>query len=268
MQNEAYKLTGFTAVIAALGFLLRWLQNMNIIDPVTGLAVRGAPISVLMVALIVIVAGVLIGYTVYLRRYDVSVVAEEALRGHTFLFTVFGVLIALLLAVSGVMQLLDAGNMLWPTVHYLCGLGTLGAAIGVLLLVTGVSDPEKAGARRMGSAILVLFGCLWLIAIYKDAAADPVIWHFAIEVLAVCAALIAFYYLAGYQFGEPKPMVTVFFCYFGAFLCIVSAIDEHTLAESVSYAAVALLLLMWGFVLVENFKKSEGPYKLDEDIIK
>lgn len=268
MQNEAYRLTGFTAVIAALGFLLRWLQNMNIIDPVTGLAVRGTLISFLVVALIVIVAGVLIGYTIYLRRYDVSVVPEEALNGHTFLFTAFGVLIALLLAVSGVMQLLQADTMAWPVVHRLCGLGCLAAALGVVFLVTGASVPEKAGTRRLGSSLVIIFGCLWLVTIYKDAAADPVIWNFAIEILGVCSALIAFYYLAGYQFGDAKPMVTIFFCYFGAFLCIMSAIDEHTLAESICYAAVSLLLLMWGFVLVENLKKSDHPYKLDEDIIK
>lgn len=268
MQHEAYRLTGFTAVIAALGFLLRWLQNMNIIDPVTGLARRGAPISFLVAALILIVAGILIGYTIYLRRYDVSVVPEEALSGRTFLFTAFGILIAVMLAVSGVMQLLQTETVVWPVVHRLCGLGSLAAALGVVFLVTGASAPEKAGARRIGSVFVVIFGCLWLVMVYKDAATDPVVWDFAIEILAVCSALIAFYYLAGYQFGDAKPMITIFFCYFGAFLCIVSSIDEHTLAEGICYASVALLLLMWGFVLVENLKKSEHPYRLDEEATK
>lgn len=267
MQNEAYKLTGFTAVISALGFLLRWLQNMNIIDGETGLAVRGAPISAVLVGLIVIVALVLIGYTIYLRRYDASGEPEEALSGHSFLFTVFGVAVVLLLAISGGMQLLQAGSMLWPVAHRICGIGTLIGALGMLILVTGVSQPEKAGARRVASVLLVLFGALWLITVYKDAAADPVIWRFAIEVLAVCSALIAFFYLAGYHFGEPKPMVSIFFCYFAGFLCVMSAIDEHTLAESICYAATALMLFMWGFVLVSNLKKFDRPLKLDEEIL-
>lgn len=268
MQNEAYKLTGFTAVISALGFLLRWLQNMNIIEKDTGLAVRGAAISGLVVALIVIVAVVLIGYTVYLRRYDVSVVPEEALAGHNFLFTVFGVVVVLLLAAGGVMQLLQAGSMTWPVAHRICGIGALAGALGTLLLVNGMADPAKAGVRRVAASLVVLFGALWLITVYKDAAADPVIWRFAIEILAVCSALIAFYYLAGYQFGDPKPMITIFFCYFGAFLCVVSAIDEHTLADSVCYAASALMLFVWGSVLVSNLKKAGGPLKLDDELKK
>lgn len=265
MQKEAYKLTGFTAVISALGFLLRWLQNMNVIDKETGLAIRGATISGLVVALILIVALVLIGYTIYLRRYDVSVVPEEALCGHNFLFTVFGMAVVLLLAGSGVMQLLQAGAMTWPVAHRLCGIGTLIGALGMLLLVTGASQPEKAGTRRAAATMLILFGALWLVTVYKDAAADPVIWRFAIEILAVCSALIAFYYLAGYHFGEPKPMVTIFFCHFGAFLCVMSAIDEHTLAESICYAASALMLFMWGAVLTSNLKKADRPFKLNEE---
>ena len=268
MQNEAYKLTGFTAVASALGFLLRWLQNMNIIDEETGLALRGAPISAVLVGLILVMALILIGYTVYLRRYDASVVPEEALGSQSFLFTVFGVVVAVLLAISGGVQLLQAGSMLWPVTHRLCGFGTLIGALGTLILVTGASQPEKAGARRVASALVILFGALWLITVYKDAAADPVIWRFAIEVLAVCTALIAFFYLAGYHFGEPKPLVTVFFCYFAGFLCVMSAIDEHTLAESICYAASALMLFMWGFVLVLNLKKPDRPLKLDEEIVK
>ena len=268
MQKEAYKLTGFTAVISALGFLLRWIQNMNIIDKETGLAVQGAPISRLVTALILIVAAVLIGYTIYLRRYDVSVVPEEALCGHNFLFTVFGMVVVLLLAASGGMQLIQAGAMTWPVAHRLCGIGTLIGALGMLVLVTGAAQPEKAGARRVAATMLILHGALWLITVYKDAAADPVIWRFAIEILAVCSALIAFYYLAGYQFGEPKPMITIFFCYFGGFLCVMSAIDEHTLAESICYAASALMLFMWGAVLTSNLKKAGGPLKLDEEKIK
>ena len=268
MQHEAYRLTGFTAVIAALGFLLRWLQNMNIIDPLTGLARQGTVISFLLSALIIIVAAALAAFAFYLRQYDCPSAAEEALSGHTFLFTVFGVLIAAMLAVSGAIQLLQSGSAEWPMVHRLCGICTLAAAVGVLLLITGASNAEKGGARRFGSAVLVVFGCLWLITIYKDSAADPVLWTFAIEILAVCSSLIAFYYLAGYQYGEPKPLAAIFFCNFGAFLCIISAIDEHTLAESICYASVALLLLMWGFVLVENLQKADRPFKLDDEIKK
>ena len=268
MQSAAYKLTGFTAVIAALGFLLRWLQNMNIIDPATGLALKGAGFSALVVTLITAVFAILLVWTMFLRRCDAPLVPEEAFAGKTFLATVFGVAAAIALAVSGAIRLFQAGSMMWPVVQRICGIGTLAAAIGVLLMVTGATQPEKAGVRRVGSALVVVFGCLWLIAAYKDAAADPVLWRYGLDIVAICVALIAFYYTAGYFFGEPKPLRSIFFCYFGGFLCVMCVIDEHSLAESVTMASVALLLMMWGFLLTQNLKLNDRPFKLDEEIIK
>ncbi len=119
--------------------------------------------------------------------------------------------------------------------------------------------------RRVGSALIVLFGGLWLITTYKIAATDPVIWRYAVEILAICAALMAFYYAAGYQFGEPSPRMTVFFCYFGAFLCVMAAVDEHSFADSILYAGSAILLFVWGYTLTFNLRpagraeQSEAP---------
>lgn len=268
MQSTAYKLTGFTAVIAALGFLLRWLQNMNIIDPATGLAMGGMGISAIVLALIVIVFGILLVSALVLRRCDAPGTPEEALVGKTFLATVYGVAAALLLAVSGVIRLIQAGGAMWPVVQRLCGVATLAAALGVLLLVTGMSQPEKAGVRRVGAALLVVFGCVWLIAAYKDAAADPVLWNYGPYIVAVCAALIAFYSVAGYFFGEPKPLRSILACNFGGFLCIMCVIDEHSLADSVTMASAALLLLMFGFLITQNLRQPQRPFRLDEDVVK
>ena len=56
MQSEAYKLTGFTAVVSAAGFLLRWLQDMQILDTETGLAEPGRPMSYIVAGLILLMA--------------------------------------------------------------------------------------------------------------------------------------------------------------------------------------------------------------------
>lgn len=268
MQSTAYKMTGFTAVISTLGFLLRWLQNMNIIDPETGLATEGAGISTILVALLVVVCLILAVWSQLLRRCDAPLVPEEAFVGKTFLATVFGIVVSLALAVSGGLRLIQSGSMMWPIVQRICGITSLAAALGVAFLVTGAGDPEKAGVRRVGAALVVVFGCLWLIASYKDAAADPVLWRFGLDIVAICVALIGFYYVAGYYFGEPKPLATVFFCNFGAFLCAVCVIDEHTLADSVTMGAVSLLLFMWAFLLTQNLKPGNRPFILDEEIIK
>ena len=83
MQSEAYKLTGFTAVVSAAGFLLRWLQGMQILDPETGLAQPGKPISYIVAGLILLMA---LGYgalAVGLKKYNAPTEPEKALCGNS-----------------------------------------------------------------------------------------------------------------------------------------------------------------------------------------
>ncbi len=254
MQSEAYKLTGFTAVAGALGFLLRWLQDMQILDAETGLAEQGRPISYIVAAVIVLMAAGLGAAAFSLRRCEIPAEPEKALAGKSFLYTAVCVVPAVLLFAAGVMMLFTAWPESQATVRRLSGAGAMLAAIGTVLVAVNLKDPEKAGPRRVGVALLILFGGLWLIAEYKSAASDPVLWRYAVEILAVCAALLSYYYIAGYFYGEPSPRLAVFCCFMGTFLCIMSAVDEHTLAVSVCYGAVAVQQLAWGYALVTNMR--------------
>ncbi|MCD7769707.1 MAG: hypothetical protein LUH36_06310 [Oscillospiraceae bacterium] len=265
MQSEAYKLTGAAVVASAMGFMLRWLQNINILDEETGLAEK-APISTVMVLYIVIAALALVGYIIYLKKYDAPGEGDTAMASHTPVYTPALYVIAAMLAVSGVIQVLQAGDSLWPGMYRIGGLGTVIGAVGLAMLVAGGRNKENAPrVRRIGISLMLVFGAIWLISAYKDAATDPVLWRFAPEILAICAALMAFYYMAGYYFDSPHPMYTLFFCEMGAFLCVMSAIDDMSLAEALRFAAVALLLFLWGFVMLENLQKRETPLKLDEE---
>lgn len=263
MRSMAYKLTGGVAVASALGFLLRWLQDMRIIDTETGLAARGRPISFIVAGAIVLAAAALLYIALRLRKLDAPLTPEAALGGRTFVYTVIGVVPAALLAIAGAIELVQVATGVWTgadrTIRLLCGVTGLLAALGVFLVVSGASKPEKAGARRFGAVTVMLYGALWIIAIYKSASYDPVVWRFAVEVVAACTALLAFFYVAGYFFGEPKPRVSVFLCYFGAFMCVMSIIDEHSAADSLSYAAVALLLFFWGHAIVSNLEPAPEP---------
>ena len=259
MQSEAYKLTGFTAVVSAAGFLLRWLQDMQILDTETGLAEPGRPMSYIVAGLIVLMALGFGALAFGLKKFSMPTEPEKALSGETFLYTALSVVPSILIGICGVLLVLHS----WPegqaVIWRLCGLSAIAAAFGGIMVARGIPRPENAGARRLGIGLMILFGCLWLIAEYKSAAADPVLWRFAVEILAICAALMAFYEVAGFFFGEPSPRLAVFFCYIGAFLCVMSAVDEHTLAESVCYGAVAVQLLLWGYALIKNTRRSGPP---------
>ncbi|MCD7750083.1 MAG: hypothetical protein LUH42_08550, partial [Oscillospiraceae bacterium] len=208
----------------------------------------------------------LAGYAIYLRRG--STPAEEGIpAARSPLYTAALYAIAALLALSGVIQIFHVGDSLWPGMYRLGGAATVVGAVGLLLLAGGNRDGEKGQWRcRVGAVLMILFGGIWLISAYKDAATDPVLWRFAPEILAISAVLMAFYYMAGYYFDSPRPVYTLFFCELGAFLGVMSAIDDMPMAEALRFAAVALLLFLWGFVIAGNFPKKETPLQSDEEI--
>ena len=175
MQSEAYKMTGFTAVISALGFLIRWLQGMRIIDPDTGLATSGMGISVLLTALIIVTAAILAVMVFRLKRFDAPLKAEEALSGKSFLYTAAYIVPGVMLALAGIVLLVHTPEEAAQgevAALRICGVGALLGAVGVWLTSSGAADPRLAGRRRVGSALIILFGGLWLITTYKTAATD------------------------------------------------------------------------------------------------
>ena len=253
MRSEAYKLSGFTIVISAVGFLLRWLQDMRIQDPVDGLA-RYAPISFLVAGIILAAAAVLVGFAFHLRQFDAPTAPEEALAGRTPVYGVISMLPALLLAGAGVYQCIVPGDTLWPTMHRVCGAAMVLGAFGAGTLALNIAKPDQGPARRRGAVLMMLFAAVWLVTGYRDAATDPIVWRFVLGILAECAVLLAIYYTAGYFFNTPHPWRTLVSCDLGAMLCIMCAIDDNGIAQSVALGAMAFQLLIWAFVVSENLR--------------
>lgn len=256
MQREATTITGFTAVMAALGFLFRWLQGLRIYDPETGLADGRAGINFWFIGIVIITMAVLLGFVLYLRRFGAPE-GPGALDGRTLLHPLVGMFAGAVLAVAGAVMIVRGGSYDSPTLRRLLGLLMVLGGAGAVELTLHAGKNGKELLRRISAVLITVMGCVWLVAEYKENAANPVIWSFAMEILALCAATLAFYFVAGYQFGEKQTLRAVFFCFAGMFLCVICIIDEQSLADSIAFAAAALLLGLWGFVLTENLHKPD-----------
>ena len=263
MRSEAYKLSGFTVVISALGFLLRWLQDMRIVSE-ERLAVN-APISWLVCAIIVLTALVLAMFVRHLRQYDAPGEPQKALKGQTPLYGVVAMVPAVLLAAGGLLFAVKPGDdAIWPMMHRICGGMMVLGGFGAGVIAMNATKEGREPVCRRGVWMMLLFAVFWLITGYRDAASDPVVWRFVINILTQCVILLAIYHASGYFFGVPHPKWTMFMCNFAAFLCIMSAIDGSSLtpgevdlsrlAQSVAYVAMAAQCLIWAFVVTENLK--------------
>lgn len=254
MQSEAYKITGFSAVMGALGFMVRWIQTMNIYEEETGLPNRFAPVNLWLIGLIVLTLVVLTVWVVGFRKYE-AVRDYSALVGPGVAWPIFGIIGGAVLAVSGLFLLVTAGHYAAPVLRRILAVLEALAGVAAALMALHGGKPQQAKTRQIASVLLVLFGCMYMVVVYKENAANPVVWNFAPEILALCAATLALYFLAGYQYGEIKPYTSMFFCYAGVFFCLMCVVDQGVSADALSYIALALLLGLWGYAQTANIKR-------------
>ena len=161
-----------------------------------------------------------------------------------------GVLLGAMLALGGLWLLLSSGALSEPGLQRV--LAVLAVVTGVVFARQMLAPGERendAGALVCASMPMVLL-VFWLIVSYKVNIINPTISAYAVEILALCAALIAFYELAGFVYGRQ----------FAAFLCIPALPDDRAGAQQLMLVAVAGMLLFQSYLTASNIRPAvSGP---------
>ena len=228
MRKNAWVICCCTAVLAAFGTFFRWLQDQVCFEADTGLAVRGS-IWPYAVALMIVIAAVVLAVVCFRMKNQPHTYFPDslpaALAASPRVRTIGGIVLGALLAVGG----------LW------------------LLLGTA------SGAVVCASMPIVLLA-FWLIVSYKVNIINPTVSAYAVEILALCAALIASYEFAGFAYGRPKAIKSIFWSQFAAFLCITALPDDRAGGQQLMLAAIAGILLFQSYLTASNIRPAvSGP---------
>ena len=234
----------FTCTAGAFGVFLRWLQLITAFEPDTGLPIRGARLSIAVSALSLSVAVFLVLVTVLASKKTYTGKTAVNLPVDSLFFSLVSKFVCVLAIIGAVMLFISADGNSGPGA---------GRTLAVLAFATGISYPAFISRFRRSSGLFtcilalipVIFCSYWLIVSYKDHAANPVIWEFAFEILAISASLLSLFFVAGYPCGSPKPFLSFCFCNLSAFLCIVTLADVRPLSLSLTFASLALIELMY-----------------------
>lgn len=242
MRKNAWVICCCTAVLSAFGIFFRWLQNQACFEAETGLAVHGS-IWPYVVALMIAVAAAVLAvvcfrvknqpHTSFPDSLPAAFAASKRARA------VGGVLLGAMLALGGLWLLLSSGALSEPGLQRV--LAVLAVVTGVVFARQMLAPGERendAGALVCASMPMVLL-VFWLIVSYKVNIINPTISAYAVEILALCAALIAFYELAGFVYGRPKAVKSIFWSQFAAFLCITALPDDRAGAQQLMLVAIA-----------------------------
>lgn len=125
----------------------------------------------------------------------------------------------------------------------------LAALSGISVMVASISAYKGKSyfALPFFSVIPSVFLCVWLIIVYKDNSANPVLISYAYQSLAIAAAALSFYYSAGFVYGRSKPFRTLLSSMLAVFFVSVAAAD--TMNSYLRY----ILLLMTVNILINIF---------------
>ena len=135
-------------------------------------------------------------------------------------------------------------------------LAVLGILTGVSfpLLLTMANKPHITGnsAKLLLSVVPVLFSGMWLLTCYKQNSINPVQWDFVVEIITVIITLSAFLNVAGFAYNVPNWKKSMFYCMFGAMLCIMSLADSRYMGQQVMFASAAFMMLMYNWIMIAN----------------
>lgn len=260
MQKLALPVTVTTLVAGVFGAFLRWLQLRTIYEAETGLTRPWAGISIIFVIYILVFAAALFCIVFFFLRGRLlkPLAAEDALRVSTVVPGALIWLLGAVFAVSGLVLLFSHKSAVTRLENMLEILFRAGCILagGCVLCLSRRAEKENAYPGKLGSTVLTLFFCAWLVRSYVVNSRDPVSWNFLPELLAVAASTVAFYYICAYFFVRSKPCSAVFWSHFAALLNICTLFDPTAAAEKALYAATAGTLLLMGFLLLKNMRET------------
>lgn len=272
MRNNALTICCGVCVAGAFGVFTRWIQNMTAFDD-EGLYLPGSFWGWMLLLLYFAAAAVLIGTIWFLKNREGLVSSPSFAAAHGGggqLRKPAYLAVAALMAVACIALLVTAGSSQYSTllrVLALLGLLADGGFIG-MAAAGGKDGGDENGAPAgvcLASVLPVAFGCFWLVVSYRQDAATAVVWRYGPEIVAIACTVLAFYYVAGHAFGRPRPYSAIFFCAYGAFLCMVTLPDERLTALQLLLAACACMQLFFLWSLVVNLRRPETETAAGEE---
>jgi hypothetical protein len=248
-----------SCVFGAFGAFLRWLQDLTGFEADTGLYISGNIWSRAIVVACIGVAAVLLIMVLDLKRKKKLVLPEDyaaAMGGATIYFRPAYSILGALMAVGALMLFFSAAKDTYPALQDILALLGLAAALGFVLMTSAARRRRDPPLNCFGVTLIIALYCFWLVVSYRENAVNPAVWGYAMEILALACALLAFYYIASVPFGSAKPYAAIFFSQLGAFLCIVTFPDSRWLGQQIMFVATAGMLLFLSWMLIANLRPS------------
>ena len=256
MRKSAITVTVTTLVLGVFGAFLRWLQNTSAYEAETGCIVpfHGTTI-VLVIYCVFAVAAILAINLLWLRRYT-GAADIAALHGATGLPAALSWVFGVAFVLCACVLMFSAAHGRYSLVQRL--LGAFGILAGLSFpFLPGKQDGSSRALGRAAAMTVTLFCCYWLVCCWRDHSANPVIWSFVMEVLAVAATTVAFYYIAAFHYGAGRGNRALPVVQLAVLFDLVTLFDKRSTVRGLMFLLCIGMLLLFEVLLVENLREKQ-----------
>ncbi len=268
MNKRSLEITCYVCGAGAFGVFFRWLQVMMAFDE-AGLNEKSV-FNILVPLVIVAAAWLFMRFINQIRAERRYVPKEycEALYNPGKLFT------AARWTAGGVMAL---GALVLFVAAETDVDAELVRILAILAFASGVTYPVVLGAAnydelahvpmlRFFMLLPVLCYSLWLIISYKQNSYNSVPWDYAIEMLSIIVAILAYFRVMGFAFFVPDGRKTMFAVMMCGMLSIMNVADERYMGMQMIIIGTAIQMALYNWVLLMNLKKRMPKNKPEEEL--
>ncbi len=269
MHRKPLEIACYVAGAGAFGVFFRWLQDQLAFDE-AGLnekSVFNLLVPLMAAAAFFLFRSFVAGWKT--RRVVVPGDFCHALYNPGKFYTILRWSAGFVMIVGSVVLLMSSeADPLADWIRVLCLLAFLSGLAFPFAL--GQANYEFLGHEtlvRIAMMLPVLMYAMWLVLCYRQNAFNSVAWSFAMEMLAIIAAMMGFFRVGGFAFRVPDGYKALFAAMFGTAMCIMALADERYMGMQLILLSSAGMLLLYVWIMVRNLeqkpKRTEGD-EIDE----
>lgn len=256
MRKSAVVISVFALIAGIIGYLLRSQEVNTVFESVTGLAERNALVTVILISLSALVIVLAVVFAVSISsRYKAENAYTQAFKSNSFIYFAVSFLIGMIWLAAAVIYFFSQRTSgVLTVIDVVFVFLALLSAVSVIVLAHGTFIRRSGNEMMLFSVIPSLFFCFWLVILYKDNAANPVLLSFGYQSLAIAACALSYYFSAGFAFGKAVTGRAVFTYIVTIFFCIVVLADPISLPVKLIFVITVVNMLMSTLLFINNLK--------------
>lgn len=261
MRKNALTICCYTCATGAFGAFFRWLQNQMCFDPVTNtMTGRGWGFFILLVMLVAFAVFYVLIKQLMERDLIPPMKLYEVFHGTTVIFPIVFWILTVITVLGGILTIMNVRFEPQAGIYTLIGMLAVFSGVSFPLICTCAKNRYAPSFVSVLMTVPVVMFSLWLVASYRQNATIPSVSVYSIEILTICACIVAFFYTAGYAYGRVKPVESMISTMFAAFMCFMTISDSRYIGLQLIIVGSAGMLLAENWMLISNMhQKEEAP---------